>query len=78
MTDAAGTIVHSGKITATVPTTTITEWAAQNYYIYTATLTMSNIKDPDDDDQQPKPIEFTGTTAENWNTPAQEDDVTLN
>lgn len=78
VTDAAGTIVHSGKITATVPTTTITEWAAQNYYIYTATLTMSNIKDPDDDDQQPKPIEFTGTTAENWNTPAQEDDVTLN
>lgn len=77
VTDAAGTEVHSGKITATVPTTTITEWAAQNYYIYTATLTMSNIKDPDDPDQQPQPIEFTGTTAEDWNTPAQEGDVTL-
>ena len=77
VTDAAGTEVHSGKITAIVPTTTITEWEAQNYYIYTATLTMSNIKDPDEPDQQPQPIEFTGT-ANNWNTPAQEDNVTLN
>lgn len=77
VTDAAGTEVHSGKITAIVPTTTITEWEAQNYYIYTATLTMSNIKDPDAPDQQPQPIEFTGTTAEDWNTPTQEN-VTLN
>lgn len=77
VTDAVGTIVQSGQITATVPVATITEWAAQNYYIYTATLTMSNIKDPDDPDQQPQPIEFTGTTAKDWNTPAQEGDVTL-
>lgn len=55
----------------------VPEWEAQNYYIYTATLTMSNIKDPDEPDQQPQPIEFTGT-ANNWNTPAQEDNVTLN
>lgn len=78
VTDAAGTEVHSGQITATVPTTDIIEWTAQNYYIYTATVAMSNIKDPGDPDQQPKPIEFTGTTAENWNSPAQEDNVDLN
>ena len=77
VTDAAGTEVHSGKITASVPTD-IATWTAQNYYIYTATVAMSNIKDPEDPDQQPKPIEFTGTTADDWNTPAQEDDVTLN
>lgn len=78
VTDAAGTKVHSGQITATVPTTDITEWTAQNYYIYTATVAMSNIKDEEDPDQQPKPIEFTGTTAANWNSPAQEDNVDLN
>lgn len=78
VTDAAGTEVHSGQITATVPTTDITEWTAQNYYIYTATVAMSNIKDPDDPDQQPKPIEFTGTTAKDWNLPAQEGNVDLN
>lgn len=77
VTDAAGTEVHSGKITASVPTD-IATWTAQNYYIYTATVAMSNIKDPEDPDQQPKPIEFTGTTADDWNKPAQEDDVTLN
>lgn len=78
VTDAAGTEVHSGQIKATVPTTDITAWTAQNYYIYTATVAMSNIKDPENPDQEPKPIEFTGTTAKDWNTPAQEDDVTLN
>lgn len=78
VTDAAGTEVHSGQIKATVPTTDITAWTAQNYYIYTATVAMSNIKDPENPDQEPKPIEFTGTTAEDWNTPTQEDDVTLN
>lgn len=77
VTDAAGTEVHSGQITATVPTTDITEWTAQNYYIYTATVAMSNIKDPEDP-TQPQPIEFTGTTAADWNLPAQEDNVDLN
>lgn len=78
VTDAAGTEVHSGQIKATVPVGDITKWTAQNYYIYTATVAMSNIKDPEDPDQQPKPIEFTGTTADDWNKPTQEDDVTLN
>lgn len=78
VTDAAGTEVHSGQITANVPVGNITEWTAQNYYIYTATVAMSNIKDPEDPDQQPKPIEFTGTTAKDWNSPAQEDNVDLN
>lgn len=76
VTDAAGTVVQSGKITATVPTTGITEWKAQNYYIYTATLTMDNIENPDNPDQKPKPIEFTGTTAANWET-AQNGTITL-
>lgn len=78
VTDDAGTEVHSGQITATVPTTDITAWTAQNYYIYTATVAMSNIKDPDDPDQQPKPIEFTGTKAENWNTPDDDNTINLN
>lgn len=79
VTDAAGTEVHSGQITATVPVAgNITEWTAQNYYIYTATVAMNNITDPDAPDQQPKPIEFTGTTAKDWNSPAQEDNVDLN
>lgn len=78
VTDDAGTEVHSGQITATVPTTDIIEWTAQNYYIYTATVAMSNIKDPDDPDQQPKPIEFTGTTAENWNEPDDDNTINLN
>lgn len=77
-TDDAGTEVHSGQITATVPTTDITAWTAQNYYIYTATVAMSNIKDPDDPDQQPKPIEFTGTKAENWNEPDDDNTINLN
>ena len=79
VTDAAGTEVHSGQITATVPVAgNITEWTAQNYYIYTATVAMNNITDPDAPDQQPKPIEFTGTTAKDWNLPALEENVDLN
>ena len=77
VTDGSGTKVHSGKITATVPTD-IAAWTAQNYYIYTATVAMSNIKDPKNPDQQPKPIEFTGTTADDWNEPNDDSSVNLN
>lgn len=78
VTDDAGTEVHRGQITATVPTTDITEWKAQNYYIYTATVAMSNIKDPEDPGQQPKPIEFTGTKADDWNEPDDDNTIDLN
>lgn len=78
VTDDAGTEVHSGQITATVPTTDITEWTAQNYYIYTATVALSNIKDPDNPDQQPQPIEFTGTEADDWNDPDDDNTIDLN
>ena len=78
VTDDAGTEVHSGQITATVPTTDITAWTAKNYYIYTATVAMSNIKDPEDPDQQPKPIEFTGTKANDWNEPDDDNTIDLN
>lgn len=77
ITDANGTTIKSGKVTAKVPTTTITAWAAQTKYVYTAELKYENII-PDQPGTDPKPIEFTGTTAEDWTTPAQEDDVTLN
>lgn len=77
VTDDAGTQVHSGQITATVPSGEYAEWSAQNYYIYTATLKMENIIDPDDPDKQPKPIEFTGTEADDWNSP-NDDKVELN
>lgn len=77
VTDDAGTQVHSGQITATVPNGEYAEWSAQNYYIYTATLKMENIIDPDDPDKQPKPIEFTGTKADDWNLPTKDDDVVL-
>lgn len=78
VTDDAGTEVHRGQITATVPTTDITAWIAQNYYIYTATVAMSNIKDPEDPGQQPKPIEFTGTKADDWNEPDDDNTIDLN
>lgn len=78
VTDDAGTEVHRGQITATVPTTDITAWIAQNYYIYTATVAMSNIKDPEDPGQQPKPIEFTGTKADDWNEPDDDSTIDLN
>lgn len=78
VTDDAGTEVHRGQITATVPTTDITKWIAQNYYIYTATVAMSNIKDPEDPGQQPKPIEFTGTKADDWNEPDDDNTIDLN
>ena len=61
VTDAAGTVIKEGIITATVPTTGITEWAAQNVYVYTAEITMSNIDDEDPDTPEPTPIVFSGS-----------------
>lgn len=64
ITDANNTVIKSGKVTAKVPTTTITEWAAQTKYVYTALLKYENIVTPDPD-KDPKPIEFTGS-ATDW------------
>ena len=64
ITDANGTVIKSGDVTAKVPTTTITAWAAQTKYVYTALLKYENIVTPDPD-KDPKPIEFTGS-ATDW------------
>lgn len=73
ITDANNTVIKSGKVTAKVPTTTITEWVAQTKYVYTALLKYENIvtSNPDKD---PKPIEFTGSAID-WTTGGTTDPV---
>ena len=61
--DAAGTLIKAGTISAKVPTTRITAWAAQNAYLYVAEIKMENIVDPSTPDA--KPIVFEGSSA-NW------------
>ena len=59
--------IKEGTITATVPTTTVSAWTAQYAYLYTATLTIDNIDDGDDDpNNDPKPIVFDVTTVNPW------------
>lgn len=62
-TDAAGTTIKNGTISATVPTTGITSWIAQNVYVYNAELSIENIDDGET--PEPKPIVFVGN-AEDW------------
>lgn len=64
VTDVNGTKIKDGEITATVPTTTVTDWEAQKKYVYTATLKYENIV-PEPGETDPKPIEFTGE-AKDW------------
>lgn len=66
ITDANSTIIKSGTVTATVPTTGITKWDPQTKYVYTAELKYENIVTPDPG-KDPKPIEFTGS-ASDWTT----------
>lgn len=73
ITDANGTTIKSGKVTAKVPTTTITAWAAQTKYVYTAELKYENIVTPDPG-KDPKPIEFEGS-AEGWTTGGATDPI---
>ena len=75
VTSAQNEVIKDGTITASVPTV-INKWEAGEQYLYTATLTMSNIDDPNTPDEDVKPIEFTGS-ASDWTTPAQEGDVTF-
>lgn len=73
ITDANGTTIKSGKVTAKVPTTTITAWAEQTKYVYTAELKYENIVTPEPG-KDPKPIEFEGS-AENWTTGGATDPI---
>lgn len=73
ITDANSTIIKSGTVTATVPTSGITEWAAQTKYVYTAELKYENIVTPEPG-KDPKPIEFTGS-ASNWTTGGTTDPI---
>ena len=72
VTDNAGTVLKNGTISATLPIDVITAWEEQNQYLYTATINMSNIDDPNNPDEEVVPIEFTGS-AEDWKTPINED-----
>ncbi len=67
VTDDANTVIKEGTITATVPTTgNITQWVAQNVYVYTAEIKMSSIDDGDPDTPEPTPIVFSGSVDDNW------------
>ena len=73
ITDANDTEIKTGTVTATVPTTTITEWVAQTKYVYTAELKYENIVTPEPG-KDPKPIEFEGS-AEDWTTGGATDPI---
>lgn len=73
ISDANSTVVKSGTVTATVPTTTITKWAAQTKYVYTAELKYDNIVTPDPG-KDPKPIEFEGS-ASDWTNGSATDPI---
>ena len=73
VTDANGTEIRAGEVTATVPTT-YPIWNAKKAYLYKAEIEMENIKD--DENPMPKPIEFTAS-ASNWETPTNETNVEL-
>ena len=63
ITDANGSTIKTGKVTANVPKTGITAWVAQNKYVYKAELTYENIVSPDPE-KDPKPIVFEGSTVD--------------
>lgn len=76
ITDNNGTEIKTGTVTASLPTTTISSWKAQNKYVYTAELKYENIVSPDPE-KDPKPIVFTGS-ATDWETPeGNKDNITL-
>ena len=63
ITDANGSTIKTGTVTANVPTTGITAWVAQNKYVYKAELTYENIVSPEPG-KDPKPIVFEGSTVD--------------
>lgn len=62
--NGAGDTIKDGTISASVPTTDITEWSAQYQYLYSAQLNLDQITDPNN--PNPQPIEFTGSVSDDW------------
>lgn len=72
--NGAGDTIKDGTISASVPTTDITEWSAQNQYLYSAQLSINQITDPENPD--PQPIVFEGSAAD-WNETIQNGNTTI-
>lgn len=72
--NGAGDIIKDGTISASVPTTDITEWSAQYQYLYSAQLNIDQITDPENPD--PQPIVFEGSAAD-WNETIQNGNTTI-
>ncbi len=71
------TTITDGTISATLPIDVISSWVANNVYVYTATISINNIDDGDDDpDNDPKPIVFTGS-VNSWDDTPDTDNVDL-
>lgn len=76
VSDGVSTITE-GTISATLPIDVINSWVANNVYVYTATISINNIDDGDDDpNNDPKPIVFTGSVNP-WDDTPETDDVDL-
>ena len=60
--DNAGTEIKNGTITAKLDKAQIQDWVAQNRYIYSASISISDIEDPNN--PNPEPIVFSGSTAD--------------
>lgn len=69
--------IKEGKVTAMLPTTTISAWVGGNYYLYTAELSIDNIIDPENPGAEVYPIEFEVDEVTGYGTPTEED-ITLN
>lgn len=61
--DNAGWTIKDGTITAKLDKAQIQDWVAQNRYIYSASISISDIEDPNN--PNPEPIVFSGS-AEDW------------
>lgn len=72
--NGAGDIIKDGTISASVPTTDITEWSAQYQYLYSAQLSIGQITDPENPD--PQPIVFEGSAVD-WNETIQNGNTTI-
>lgn len=73
--NGASDIIKDGTISAKVPITGITAWAAQNQYLYSAQLNINQITDSEN--PNPQPIVFEGSAA-NWNSSINNGNTTIN
>ena len=76
VTDNAGEVLKNGTISITAFPTSPVEWEAENAYVYTATIYLNNIDDPNVDDEDLKPITFEAS-AKDWTENSPETGVTL-